>query len=549
MIVILIISGPMVLYNKMCLWKTAVCSILFDKKWSKGPVAIHCYTFVQNKFAGLMDRKIDCKAVSAKSVHFKLHEDDTNEKILDTLKKLAEKKGFSHVLMTKNGDILLSDEKRIQIKNGERTLQSWLGTEHLPMRIRGYDPLPDSFLQHYFAEGYNAEKVLYKIGQKFEEAVINKIVKEKVNRAANKRRNEKMLQSDACEQTEENKNLYKKLKSRQELNPDLDKEYTITFQHRANGQPTSDYPPVTITIEAQPKAGYKRKHYYIYSHRAGFGKTYEMCQFAKKYNAALITNTNNWVDVPTEAQFLIFEELGKSNKLDFEQLKSLTGGFGLMSGNCKSYGSSFKPRQDVQVIIISSRSPYDIYGEWDKHLQRRIMSADSLSELEDRFHVIRLDGDILEDQMKYLEPTALTDAQFKKACIKQLTGLAIIHLGVEDVSSRAMLLTDKDVMKKYLKRCYSAFRTIYTMWLSRNADTNLVRQTINFMLEELLFGPALVDMVKSYFIDKQEFVKDKLLADNIDKFLSRPDVSNRIKMIVDDFDQLVGLIRGQAGCS
>merc|ERR1711893_552573 len=97
--------------------------------------------------------------------------------------------------MTKNGDILFSCDKKIQMKNGEKTLQMWLGTEHLPMRIRDYDPLPDSFLQHYFAEGYNPDKVMCKIGKKFEDAVITKMVKEKVDRQNNKRRNEEIAHS------------------------------------------------------------------------------------------------------------------------------------------------------------------------------------------------------------------------------------------------------------------------------------------------------------------------------------------------------------------
>ena len=119
------------------------------------------------------------KRITAKSVHFKLHEGDTNEKTMNTLKKVAQEKGFKHVMMTCNGDILLSSNKQIQMRNGERTLQKWLGTEHLPMRIQDFDPLPNAFLQNYFAEGYNAEKVLYKIGKKFEDAVISKMVKEK----------------------------------------------------------------------------------------------------------------------------------------------------------------------------------------------------------------------------------------------------------------------------------------------------------------------------------------------------------------------------------
>ena len=491
---------------------------------------------------------MDFKNITAKNMHFRLQEGDINEKTLGTLKKIAQEKKINHVMMTRDGNLILSGDRKIKMRNGERTLQSWLGTEHLPLRVKDFDPLPDSFLQQYFAEGYNAEKVMYKIGKKFEEAVINKLVKEKVDRAANKKRNEEMLQSDACDlvergtinmekvrQIEESKKFYEKLKSRQALNPDLEEKYNITFQHRVEGQLTSDFPPVTLTIERQP-CEIKKKHYYIYSHLAGFGKTYEMHQFAQKYNAALITNTNNWIDVLEEAQFLIFDELGKMNKLDFEQLKSLTGGYGMMSGNCKSYGSNFKPRQDVQVIITSNKSPYDTYGEWDNNFQRKIMSADTFSQLQDRFHIIRLDGDILDDQIKYLDPIALTDEQFSKACSKQVTALAI-----RKPVNRARLLTDRDSKKDYLEACYSAFKSMYSMWLSRHANAEVVEKSIKYMLDELDFGPILVDTVQTYFIQDRKFLTGKHLADKIDEFLSMTDAKERIKMLLEDVDKEAGI--------
>ena len=493
------------------------------------------------------------KKVSARNMHFKLQESDINEKTLDSLKSFVEQKKC-HVLMTKNGDLLLCCDKKIQMKYGERTLQCWLGTQHLPIRVQDFSPLPNGFFWHYFAEGYDAEKVFYKTGQTFDEKSINQLVQEKIERTTFKKHNEEILKSDACDlvkrgtihmnqlkQTEENKNLFAKLESKKILNPDLDKEYNIIFQHRVNGELANDYPPVAVTLEAQP-CQKKKKHYYIYSHNAGFGKTYEMCQFAEKYNAHVITDSNNWIDVPDEAQFLIFDELGKLNKLNFEHLKSLTGGYGMMSGNCKSYGSSFRPRKDVQVIITSNQSPYEIYGEWDNNSQRRIMSADAFSQFQDRFHVIRLDGDILEDEIKYLEPTVLTDAQFRKACIKQLvTDLGINHLGIQDPNSRTMLLTKKSLMKVYLKTCYFAFKNMYSMWLSRHANTNLVRRSITYMLQELQFGPELVDVAQSYFIHDEEFVKGTLLVNKIDKFLSRTDASYRIKMLVDAVDKEAGV--------
>ena len=576
------------------------------------------------------------KRIAAKNMHYKLQKSDVNELTLYTLRKLVEKKNLENVMMTRDGNILLSSDKSIQMRNGVKTLQKWLGTKYLPMRMNHFNPLPKAFLQHYFAQGYNADNVLYKKGQQFEEAVINQLVmakvqsvadkksnegnvtisenedlllrgdkriqisnlkvhswldteevlmrmgeldpllddflhnhfaqghiiekikyrfeeamidqlvKVKIERETNKRYNEEIIKNDVYDlvergtidmkdikHTEECKKLYEKLKSRQEINPDLDKEYTITFQHRVNGQLAHDYPPVAVTIEGQPKAsGKKNKHYYIYSHKAGFGKSYEMYQFAKQFNAALITSTNNWVDVSQETQFLIFEGLGKNNKLDFDQMRSLTGGYGIMSRNCTNCGSTFKPRQDVQVIITSNRPPYDIYGEWDSNLQRRVMSDYTFSQFQDRFHVIRLDGDLNEDQIKYLHPIALTEEQFKEACTKNFKALAI-----KKPENRARVLTDKDLMKHHLEAFYSSFKSMYSMWLSRQAETNWLRRSISCMLEELELQPELYGLVRRYFLSHGEFVKGKQLTDKIKQCLSNPDVKDIMKMIVEAVDK------------
>ena len=63
---------------------------------------------------GDTNEKMNLKHISARNVHFKLQEDDINEKTLDSLKSMVEEKGY-HVLMTKNGDILFSCDKKVQL--------------------------------------------------------------------------------------------------------------------------------------------------------------------------------------------------------------------------------------------------------------------------------------------------------------------------------------------------------------------------------------------------------------------------------------------------
>ena len=164
------------------------------------------------------------------------------------------------------------------------------------------------------------------------------------------------------------------------------------------------------------------------------------------------------------------------------------------------------------------------------------MSAEAFSQFQDRFHVIRLDGDIIDDQMKYLDPMALTDQQFEKACIKQITALVI-----KKPENRAMLLADKDSMKDYVEACFSAFKNIYSMWLSRHANSEVVEQSIKYMLKKLNFGAALVEIVRSYFIRDRKFLTGKHLADKIDEFLSMTNAKDMIKMMAEDVDMLAGI--------
>ena len=140
---------------------------------------------------------MEFKTITAKNMHFKLQEGDINEKTLDALKKMVqEKKDINNIMMTQQGDIVLSGDKKIYMRNGEKTLQSWLGTQHVPLRVKDFDPLPDAFLINCFPQGFNANKVMYKIGKKFENAVINRLVKEKIDRNANQKRNEEIVQSN-----------------------------------------------------------------------------------------------------------------------------------------------------------------------------------------------------------------------------------------------------------------------------------------------------------------------------------------------------------------
>ncbi|ELT97274.1 hypothetical protein CAPTEDRAFT_199333 [Capitella teleta] len=71
--------------------------------------------------------------------------------------------------------------------------------------------------------------------------------------------------------------------------------------------------------------------------------------------------------------------------------------------NRKSYGESYLPRADCQSIILSNHSPQKL----------RKIKSDLIGPLELRFNIVRLDGDNREERVKYIDPSALTEADYQ----------------------------------------------------------------------------------------------------------------------------------------
>ena len=106
-----------------------------------------------------------------------------------------------------------------------------------------------------------------------------------------------------------------------------------------------------------------------------------------------------------DAQFLIIDEYGPDKRMLMSQLKSLTSGSPKSSfaGNRKSYGASFVPRNDVQVIILSNHHLFYCMGRGREH---KISPVDA-DALRDRFHIIKMDtgaGTEEDDAKRYVEP-------------------------------------------------------------------------------------------------------------------------------------------------
>jgi hypothetical protein len=150
--------------------------------------------------------------------------------------------------------------------------------------------------------------------------------------------------------------------------------HRLQFQKYIDDKPISQ--PVKIDIEGFPgDLKRKRKHYYIYSMTSNWGKSYNMDRLVEKYSGAYVPDYKNAVNIPPNVQFLVFDEYSATKAIPLEQLKSLASS-NAQSGylNRKSHGASYKPPKDVQIIVLSNYSPYEVYASWDKKFQRKVIS-------------------------------------------------------------------------------------------------------------------------------------------------------------------------------
>lgn len=117
------------------------------------------------------------------------------------------------------------------------------------------------------------------------------------------------------------------------------------------------------------------------------------------------------MNVPTGTQFLLFN---KTKCLpDKESMKQLTSGHAASASfSRKTFGANFTPRDDVQVIVCANVSMYEHYGKYNFKTQTRTMDKDALSQFEDRFNYVKLDGDEAEERRRHLHPSIWTDKEY-----------------------------------------------------------------------------------------------------------------------------------------
>jgi len=380
-------------------------------------------------------------SIAARNVLFQLAEEDLVDASLKSkVDRFAVSRRLDSVMITNDGKLLFcGNSRKLHLKSGVWTLQKSLGLSRIPIRLDCYDPLPDNFILNYFGDGYDEAKIYHTFGEKFTRVRINFLVQHYAEREYNRMMNRHILSSDTVKlvedgtisvlkvsRVEQGKKLLQRNMREICHNPDLEGPITLFFEKWVT-DPTvkrpvkmvGGFPPVEVTLVGRPgQTKIKLKHYAIYSKLPGFGKTYQLTRLSEQYNIHFVNDPKNWTTVPSSAQFLVFDEVGYfHNRLDFENLKALTGGTtSAFTGNCKMYGDSFTPRDDVQVVMLSNRSPYDIYGRWDATLRRRIMTREEMEQFHERFEVFRLDGSVEEDRVRGSTPDSWSENQFVGEC-------------------------------------------------------------------------------------------------------------------------------------
>ena len=119
---------------------------------------------------------------------------------------------------------------------------------------------------------------------------------------------------------------------------------------------------VDLTKAAKRADFVKKKHYFVYSERSGYGKSTLLISLEDCCNCSLISDFNNLAGVRENSQFLTHDEFSYQSKITLNQLKALAGGKPMFAGNKKTFGTWFKARDDMQLVIASNQHLFECVG-------------------------------------------------------------------------------------------------------------------------------------------------------------------------------------------
>ncbi len=368
----------------------------------------------------------DNSYVDVRNLCVKFLPEQLTDALEEKISTFARLKCITDVIVTKEGfGLFCGNGKKIRLNSGMETLRKDMGLELPPTRVRDFDPLPNPFFVQQLGPDFQDDDLFFQLRKKITRSLVKSAVEQMQARTKNQtimsKSTKELVETGVIPITQAaTVDMAKEyMVSREDrMDKDLVGDFSYAFQKRTKNvstgewEPLTDRPPYEVTLSSFPEEE-KLKNYWIYSKQSSHGKSFFCAEFTKKYNACMVRDIQNWCDVNSSAQFLIFDEFNSRRHLDWQQLKALTASNGVQGGlRRKSFGASYVPRSDVQVIILSNQSPYDVLGEWDAKRQMRVMAEEDCEQLEDRFFIHRLDGNAHDDKIHHTHPSRWTRAQY-----------------------------------------------------------------------------------------------------------------------------------------
>ena len=277
-----------------------------------------------------MDKKINVKNLLFRA---------KNLDIDKTFKASLEKKVTSGMIL-EGGYVLYVSDRSFFLHSGMKTLQKMIGSLEEPERLTKFRNLPKDFLIKYFSDGYDEAKILKQWGPKCSQEAVTDILGANVCDYI-KNLNSQMLTMDDTKLIDsglahlsqlpfirESKRLYHQCKLEESSAlPDLQETHTMSFTKGEMREevfvPDVSKDPINIDIVSKKgNVDVKKKHYWIYSEEPGWGKSFNMREFSKKYNCTYVRDTKNATGMSDKVQFLLLDEYRPENKLNFSLFKS-----------------------------------------------------------------------------------------------------------------------------------------------------------------------------------------------------------------------------------
>ena len=328
-----------------------------------------------------------------------------------------------------NNVLLYNRRKNMSFRHGMKTLQQTLQLTDVPCRIKPDRALPGYFFENFLASGTIDDERVVQLQGDISRCELQAIIVAAKAKSQNNAKVKQVLKKGTIQcvidghvpmnQLQNIKTAEQALKNdvieKRCLRNDLEYDRTVSYTVRQTGKrviiKSFKDPSLAITTEEHDPTeamtidnccdddmnednSVKKKHYYIYSHNPGYGKSKFSARLQRKWNACSVKDSNNFSGFRDNVQFIIFDEFSHDTKISFPDLKKLTGGnaseFG---GNRKVFGDAFVPRADAQVIIFSNHHLFECIGKYNPRTTRRSVSFYMARQMVERFHIIKLDDE------------------------------------------------------------------------------------------------------------------------------------------------------------